>query len=78
MKKSSTPPPREPDLELHDQPAAVPDLDLPDAPDFVSRRTPMTLEQALPLLEERRRCFPLTSAMREARHQRRVTAEFVL
>ena len=56
----------------------VPDLDLPDSPDFISQRTPMSLEQMMPLLEDYRRWFPLTDAMREAREKRRVTAEFVL
>ena len=56
----------------------VPDLDLPDSPDFISRRTPMSLEQMMPLLEDYRRWFPLTAAMREAREKRRVTAEFIL
>ena len=78
MKKSSTPPQVEPAPCLHDWPTAVPELDLPEGRDFISRRTPMSLERALPLLEERRRWFPLTPAMREARSRRRVTAEFIL
>ena len=63
---------------MHDRVPGVPDLDLPDSPDFISRRTPMSLEQMMPLLEDYRRWFPLTAAMREAREKRRVTAEFVL
>ena len=78
MKKSSTPPQSESGFCLHDLPATVSELDLPEGRDFVSRRTPMSLERVLSLLEERRRCFSLTPAMREARRRRRVTAEFVL
>ena len=78
MKKSPELPAPEPALVLHDQLAGVPELDLPNAPDFVSRRTPMTLEKLLPLMEERRRLFPRTAAMAEARRRRRVYKEFVL
>ena len=60
------------------QTTSAPDLDLPDSPDFISRRTPMSLEQMMPLLEDYRRWFPLTAAMREAREKGRVTAEFIL
>lgn len=56
----------------------VSDLDLPDSPDFISQRTPMSLEQMMPLLEDYRRWFPMTDAMREIREKRRVTAEFIL
>ena len=61
-----------------DHATSVPDLDLPDSPDFISRRTPMSLEQMMPLLEDYRRWFPLTDAMREIREKGRLTAEFIL
>ena len=35
---------------LHD--AGVPELELPDAPDFISKRSPRSLEQMLVFLEE--------------------------
>ena len=54
------------------------DLELPDAPDFVSRRRSLTLEQMLPILEERQRWFPLSPRARELRDERRVAAEFIL
>ncbi len=58
--------------------SSVPDLDLPDAPDFISQRTLLSLDQCLFLIEEHRRLFPPTAAEMEARRQRRVTAEFIL
>ena len=78
MKKLSTPLPADSALTLRESQTSVPDLDLPDAPDFISRRTPLSLEQMLPLLEERRRWFPLSAAAIEARGRRRVTEEFIL
>ena len=63
---------------MHDHTAGTPDLDLPDAPDFISQRTALSLEQMLPILEDYRRWFPLTDAQRAAREKGRVTAEFIL
>src|SRR5262245_44911433 len=76
MRKSSEPSHPDPGLRLHDQAGTVPALELPDAPDFVSRRTPMTLAQFLPLLEENRKS--LSSAALHASRHRPVSAEFIL
>ena len=76
MRKSSEPSRLDPDLRLHDQGCAAPALELPDAPDFVSRRTPLTLAQVLPLLEENRKS--LNDATLRACRRRPVSAEFVL
>ena len=79
MKNSSAPPPDPgPEGVLRDAPPGVPMLDMPEAPDFVARRSPVSLAQALVLLEERRHWFPLSQASRESRRQRRVTTEFIL
>lgn len=78
MKSASTPPPPEEPLATRRRQTKGAELDLPDAPDFVSRRRTLSLEQLLVILEERRRWFPLTPAMAEIRRQRRVFAEFTL
>lgn len=78
MKKSPEPSLPDPGLVLNDRPASVPELDLPDAPDFVSRRSPMTLAQVLPLLEERRRMFPNSGKNLPPELRRPVEAEFVI
>ena len=78
MKKSSEPSARESEPILHDRPADVPELDLPDARDFVSRRTILPLAQALSILEERRQMFPQQSAAARARRRQPVPAEFIL
>ena len=65
-------------LVSHDAPISGFDLELPDAPDFISRRRALSLEQMLPLLEERRRWFPLSPSARALRNRSRVTAEFIL
>jgi hypothetical protein len=78
MKKSPEPSPLDPGLVLHDQPGAVPELELPVAPDFVSRRTPMSLAQMLPILEERRKMFPVNRDAIHARRRQPVPVEFVL
>jgi len=78
MKESPEPSLPESGLVMNDRPAGVPELDLPDAPDFVSRRSPMTLAQVLPLLEERRRMFPASGKGLPAHWRRPVEAEFVL
>lgn len=78
MKRSSEPSVHESKLILHDRPADVPELDLPDAPDFISRRTILPLAQALSILEERRQMFPQQHAAARARRRQPVPAEFVL
>ena len=78
MKDSPEPSLPESGYVLNDRPAGVPELDLPDAPDFISRRSPMTLAQVLPLLEERRRMFPKSGRGLSAHLRRPVEAEFVL
>lgn len=65
-------------LAMNDHPAGIPELDLPDAPDFISRRSPMTLAQVLPLLEERRRMFPNSGKNLPPELRRPVEAEFVI
>ena len=61
-----------------DAPASIPALDLPDAPDFVSRPSRRTLAQMIPLLEEYRQWFPPTDAQREQRRKRKCDVEFIL
>jgi hypothetical protein len=50
MKKPDMPPESEPNLTLRD--AGVPDLELPDAPDFISEPPHRTLSEMLPFLDE--------------------------
>jgi len=78
MKKSPEPSPPDPGLVLHDRPGGVPELELPDAPDFVSKRTPMTIAQFLPLLEERRKMFPKSRDATLVRRRQPVEVEFIL
>ena len=63
---------------LHEGSGSVPSLELPDAPDFVSRRSRLPLEQMLPLLEQYRRWFPPTEAMVAQRAKRKCDIEFIL
>jgi hypothetical protein len=63
---------------LHDRASGAPELELPNAPDFVSKRTPMTIAQFLPLLEERRKMFPKNRDAALLRRRQPVEAEFVL
>ena len=73
MKKSDMPrSSNEPEC-LHD--AAVPDLELPDAPDFVSKRSPRSLAQMLVFLEEFRQWEPVKKYQKR---QERCLVEFVL
>jgi hypothetical protein len=78
MKKSPEPSKPENGLVLHDRVADAPELELPNAPDFISRRSPMTLAQVLPLLEERRRMFPTSGNALPAHWRQPVAAEFIL
>jgi hypothetical protein len=73
MKKSGTP-------HVQSEPPSSPfaKLDLPDAPDFISRRSPIPFERMLALLEEYRRWFPMTESQREQRLKRKCDVEFVL
>jgi hypothetical protein len=76
--KSPEPSRPESSFLLHDRSVDGPELELPNAPDFISRRSPMTLAQVLPLLEERRKMFP-GSGRTLPRHWRQpVDAEFIL
>jgi hypothetical protein len=80
MKKSSTPPGLEPSHALHDRAIGIPDLDLelPIDPDFVSRPPRLTLEQAIPVLEQYRQWFPPRPGEAERRLQGKCAVEFVL
>ena len=78
MKKCDTPaepvealPPREPA-------ESSPSLDLPEAPDFVSRPSRIPLERMIPLMEQYRRWFPPTEATVAQRAKRKCGVEFVL
>jgi hypothetical protein len=76
MRKSSEPSHPDPGLHLPDQAGAGPGLEFPDAPDFISRRTRLTLAELLPLLEENRKS--LSSVTLRAYRRRPVSAEFIL
>lgn len=78
MKRSSEPSVRESELILHDLQARAPELDLPDAPDFISRRTILPLAKALSILEERRRMFPQQRAAARSQRRQPAPAEFIL
>ena len=78
MRKSSEQPAPEMAGLFHDRPAEVPDLELPDGGGFRSRRTPVSLEHALALIDERRNLFPSTGATKARQLRNRVIAEFVL
>jgi hypothetical protein len=57
---------------------AVAKLDLPDAPDFRARRSHVSPERMLLLLEEYRHWFPASPAGCEQRLKRKCGVEFVL
>ena len=75
MKKSNTQP--HPDCVLHDRSETF-DLELPDAPDFVSRRSRYGLARVMEFLEEYRAMFPPNAYNLKRRQERRCTEEFVL
>ena len=77
MKKSDARPSPEPSETLREQHASF-DLELPDAPDFISQRRQYPLDKALEFVEEIRAMFPLTENQRAMREQVRCTEEFVL
>jgi hypothetical protein len=78
MKKSNAPPnPTELPAEQDGLTPFV-KLDLPNAPDFVSRRSSLSFDQMLALLEEYRSWFPMTEAQRAQRLERKCNVEFVL
>jgi hypothetical protein len=78
MKKSSEPPLPEPAFTLHDRANDMAGLDLPDAPDFISRRTILPLGQALGLLEERRHLFSNQRGTGRLPRRQPVPVEFVI
>jgi hypothetical protein len=78
MRKSGAPLNPDEPLILPDEGGPVAELDLPDAPDFVSRRSRVSLERMLPLLEQYRQWLPQKQAQREQRIKRKCTVEFVL
>ncbi len=78
MKKSSEPPHPEPAFVLHDGVNDMAELDLPDAPDFISRRTILPLGQALELLEERRALFSNQRGAGRLPRRQPVPVEFVI
>lgn len=77
MKKSNEQPSPDAGDNLRDQQRTW-DLELPDAPDFVSRRSLLPLDRALEFVEEMRRMFPLTDRQRALREEVRCTEEFIL
>ncbi len=54
------------------------DLEFPDAPDFISRRSSVPLDQVLELLDQYRKWFPPTAAQIERRQKNRCIVEFVI
>lgn len=77
MRKSDEPPNREAAAALRDQDRTW-DLELPDAPDFISERTQYPLDKALEFVEEMRAMFPLTDRQRALREEVRCTEKFIL
>ena len=54
------------------------DLELPDDPDFRSRRSRLSLEEMLPLMEQWRQWFPKATITQEQRLRAKCHVEFVL
>jgi hypothetical protein len=54
------------------------DLELPDAPDFRSHRSRLSLEEMLPLMEQWRQWFPKAAITQEQRLRGKCHVEFVL
>jgi hypothetical protein len=77
MKNSDEQRSLEPADTLRDQERSC-DLELPDAPDFVSERTQYPLDRVLEFVEEMRAMFPLTDQQRAFREEMRCTEEFIL
>jgi hypothetical protein len=77
MKRSDEQPSPEDTPALRDQERTW-DLELPDAPDFVSERTQYPLDRVLEFVEEMRAMFPLTDRQRALREEMRCTEEFIL
>jgi len=65
-------------LVLHEPASQLLSLDLPNAPDFVSRPSRLSLERMVALLEQYRRWFPPTEAMMAQRTKRKCNVEFLL
>ena len=77
MKTSNEQPSPEENSALRDQERSW-DLELPDAPDFISERTQYPLDRVLEFVEEMRAMFPLTDRQRALREEMRCTEEFIL
>ncbi|HKQ37418.1 MAG TPA: hypothetical protein VJ063_05025 [Verrucomicrobiae bacterium] len=77
MRRSDEPPNHENPATLRDQERSW-DLELPDAPDFVSKRWRYPLDRALEFVEEMRQMFPLDDKQRALREEVRCTEEFIL
>ena len=54
------------------------DLDLPDAPEFISLPPKASLDQMIAFIEDTRKWFPLTDAASELKRKGMVDVEFVL
>jgi hypothetical protein len=78
MKKSPEPSLPEQGWVLHDRPPAFGELELPNSPDFISRRSPISLDRMLVLLEERRKLFGRTPGNASSPRRLPVPVEFVL
>ena len=63
---------------LHERAERTPRLELPEAPDFVSRPSRIPLDRMIPLIEQYRRWFPPTEAMVAQRARRKCSVEFIL
>jgi hypothetical protein len=78
MNESDGRPRNEPNAAV-EKPAGSVELDLPDAPDFVSRPSrPRPLEKWVAMLDQYRRWFPPTAAELERRRKWKCAAEFKL
>lgn len=78
MKKCGTPAKPVEALTLHERAERAPSLELPAAPDFVSRPSRIPLDRMILLLEQYRRWFPPTEAMAAQRANRKCGVEFIL
>jgi hypothetical protein len=78
MKKYDAPANPAEALTLHETSEPIARLELPDAPDYVSRPSRIPLDRMIPLLEQYRRWFPPTEAMVALRAKRKCGVEFIL
>ena len=77
MRRLNEQPSREDTAALRDRERSL-ELELPEAPDFVSKRTQYSLDRAVKFVEEMRVMFPLTDRQRALREEVRCTEEFIL